>query len=471
MTDEELLLSLRKLTTELGKPPTAIECNKCPYTANQSTYRTRFGSWNKAKELAGIEINNKFAEKSNKELIDSLVAFYKNNNRAPTQKECRHCNGLFGPNTYKDAFGGWEEALEAAGISKNILRTNQASSEELLQSLKTFYLENNCAPRHEDCNSGQFSYLKSHMVYTRRFGTFSNALLLAEIPLNPESQVSKIEKELLEEIRKFYSGKIVENDRTILEGKYEIDILLPDVNIGIEMNGIYWHSELFKDKNYHINKTIFAKSKNIRLIHIWESEWHSKRVIVLNRLKHILGNSGLPKVYARNCTIKEIDSSISKEFLDTTHIQGGINCSVKLGLYHNEELVAVQTYSKARFSKEYEWELVRHSSKVVVVGGASKLFKYFIKTRNPVSIVSYSDIRWNTGALYEQLGFILSHTSEPNYWYQKAGKLESRHKYQKHKLPDLLKTFDSNLTEAENMSLNGFSRVFDCGNLVYVYIS
>ena len=60
--------------------------------------------------------------------------------------------------------------------------------------------------------------------------------------------------------------------------------------------------------------------------------------------------------------------------------------------------------------------------------------------------------------------------SKPNYFYFKKDvlEIESRVKYQKHKLPNLLENFDSNLTEWENMQNNEFNRIFDCGNLVFI---
>ena len=41
-------------------------------------------------------------------------------------------------------------------------------------------------------------------------------------------------------------------------------------------------------------------------------------------------------------------------------------------------------------------------------------------------------------------------------------------KYQKHKLKDKLQIFDPNLTEWQNMQLNGYDRIWDCGNFVFV---
>lgn len=469
MTDEKLLTDLKKLAEELGKTPSSEECNKCSYTANVSTYRTRFGSWNNAKKKAGLLDSNKFSIKTNAELIESLQNFFLKHNRAPTQKECRASNGLAGPNTYKDNFNGWEAALDAAGILKNKVRLNQASDEELLESIKLFYKDNSRAPKHEDCNSGNYVYLKSHMVYVRRFGTFTNALTLAGVPINTPSYTSNIESEILEFIKEIYSGIILSSDRALLDSGLELDILLPELKLAIEVDGLYWHSDEYKEKRYHIEKTLETQSKGVRLIHIFENEWYSKRQIVKQRLSHLICNSE-NKIYARQCTLKEIPYTQAKEFLEKTHIQGSAVSSINIGLFYKEELVAVQTYAKARFTKDCEWELIRASSKYLVVGGVSKLFKYFLNTYSPNSVVSYCDLRWNTGDSYEKAGFILDNISEPNYWYFKdAYTLYSRVAFQKHKLADKLDKFDPNLSERENMSINGYKRIYDCGNLVFKY--
>ena len=81
------------------------------------------------------------------------------------------------------------------------------------------------------------------------------------------------EKELYDFIKLIYSGEIITSYRSGLE----IDIYLPELKIGFEFNGLYWHSELFKDKNYHLDKTKYFKENGIRIIHVcayrdWETD-------------------------------------------------------------------------------------------------------------------------------------------------------------------------------------------------------
>lgn len=75
---------------------------------------------------------------------------------------------------------------------------------------------------------------------------------------------------------------------------------------------------------------------------------------------------------------------------------------------------------------------------------------------------------WNTGALYERLGFVYSHSTKPAYHYTKDYlRFENRVAYQKHKLKDKLEIFDPLLTEWQNMQANGYDRIWDCGNDVW----
>ena len=262
--------------------------------------------------------------------------------------------------------------------------------------------------------------------------------------------------------------EIERSDRSVIAPK-EIDIIVPSKKIGIEYDGLYWHShKILGDSKYHLNKTLAANEKGYRLIHVFEDEWIYKQSIVKNRLKHILGVSCI-SVYGRKCEIRDVNKELSDKFLEKYHIQGTCPSSVRLGLFYKHRLVALMTFGKPRFNKQYEWELLRYCTmgSVNVVGGASKLMSYFDEHYDG-SMISYSDRRWGDGELYSKLGFRHSHDTEPNYWYIKNQERYNRMKFQKHKLPQLLENFDPNKSEGENMKEHGYNKVYDCGNRVYV---
>ena len=215
------------------------------------------------------------------------------------------------------------------------------------------------------------------------------------------------------------------NSRNIISPK-ELDIYIPSKNIAIECNGIYSHSSKYKDPNYHIEKYKNCKEKGIQLISIWEDWVRNKPEIVKSIILSKLGLIN-KSIYARKCVIKEIPIDICNNFLNENHIQGKSNSSVKLGLYYNNELVSVMAFCRKRGDvggKEYKhkkdvWELSRFCNKINtnIVGAASKLLKYFIKTYDPKSIISFSMNDISNGSLYETLGFIGGEQITNSYWY------------------------------------------------------
>jgi hypothetical protein len=285
---------------------------------------------------------------------------------------------------------------------------------------------------------------------------------------------SLIEDELYVFLRElFEENQIFTNRRDILKNRMELDFYIPHINMAIEVNGIYWHSEsMGKYRDYHLFKTKECEDKGISLIHILDYEWLFKQDIVksilLSRFK-LLSN----KIYARKCEVREIkDTKLIREFLDKNHIQGYTHASTSLGLYYNNELVSVMTFSKNRFNKSSnEYEMVRFCNKLYinVVGGASKLFTHFIKTYNNFNIVSFADRRWFNGNLYNQLEFDFIKFTSPSYFYWKDNKILSRMSCQKHKLEKLLENFNSKKTEYQNMLDHGYRRVWDCGNYKFIY--
>lgn len=287
------------------------------------------------------------------------------------------------------------------------------------------------------------------------------------------NRFDKKEISVLDFIKLNYNGYIDISNRKILKGK-ELDIYLPDLNLAFEFNGLYWHSESFKEKDYHLNKTKECLNKGIQLIHIWEDDWDNKQDIVKSIILNKLGKN-TKKIYARKCEIKEIyDNKIIRDFLEENHIQGFVGSKVKLGLYYNNELVSLMTFGNLRRnlgqkSKEGSYELLRFCNKLntSVIGGASKLFKYFIKNYNFKEIISYSDNSRSNGNLYKVLGFQLLKNTISNYYWVVESVRKNRFNFRKDKL--IKKGYDPNKTEIEIMNELGYYRIFDCGSIKWIY--
>lgn len=176
-------------------------------------------------------------------------------------------------------------------------------------------------------------------------------------------------------------------------------------------------------------------------------------------------------IHARKCVVREVTKAEADSFFLDNHIQGTCVFKVGYGLEFEGKIVAMMTFGKSRYNRTFDWELLRYANikYFSVVGGASKLLTYFVKHNQWNNIVSYCDLRWNTGMMYEKIGFVHLRNTGPNYWYVfKHSTIESRVRYQKHKLARVLDKFDPLLTEWENMQINGFDRFWDCGSSVYV---
>lgn len=286
-------------------------------------------------------------------------------------------------------------------------------------------------------------------------------------PYIRESGVSNEEKEVVSFIKSFYDKIIIENDRSVLKGK-ELDICLPEDKIAIEYDGLYWHSSQFKEKDYHLNKTIECEKAGIRLIHIFSDEWLNKRPIIESIIKSALGIYER-KIGARQCEVKDVVAEDSKIFLEENHLQGYAPASIRKGLYYKDELVSILTISKPRFNREYDWEIVRFCNKLnmQVIGGFEKLFK---RSEIKGNVVTYSDRSKFTGNLYKKSFMELAPTQSNYYYVNNDYFKESRMKYQKSKL---IKDYPEykDLTEEEIMSILGYYRFYDCGNWKFEKIS
>lgn len=257
--------------------------------------------------------------------------------------------------------------------------------------------------------------------------------------------------------------------RDILKSGKEIDIFVPEFNLGIEHNGLIWHSDKFGvKKETHLNKTEEAIVQGIDLFHVFEDEWENKSHIIKSMIENRLGKS--LRIHARECVIEEVSNSELKPFMTMSHLKGMINSKYNIVLKYKGEIVAAMSFSEPRINmgkkntKSGEYELTRFVNKLGsnVVGGASKLLRYFERTYNPTKVYTYSDRRYSEGDLYLKLGFNFIGTSEPNYFYTRNGQFRlNRFQFRKSILVG--QGEDPSLTEKEIMRRRGYYRIYDCG--------
>ena len=287
---------------------------------------------------------------------------------------------------------------------------------------------------------------------------------------------SKAELEIYKLVRSYFPDTI-SGDRKILNG-LELDVYVPSKNIAIEYCGLYWHSEQQgKNSKYHLNKLDLCKEQGIDLITIFEDEYINRSEVVISRIKNKLGVSDSERVYARKCVIKEIEPKVKNEFLNKFHLQGADSSSVKLGAFYKDKLVSVMTFSRPSISKgsynkidTYELNRFCSDSSYLVIGIASKLFKYFTRNYEFKYCFSFGDKRWSSGNVYKNLGFEKEYDTKPNYWYIIDGERKHRYNYRKSELNKKLKIFNPELSEYKNMLENGLDRIWDQGSVKWRYI-
>ena len=290
------------------------------------------------------------------------------------------------------------------------------------------------------------------------------------IKLKNSSHISKINisvSELLTE-----SG-IYNEYEFPLDGHW-FDLIVPDQKILIEIDPTYSHSKqpnfFYKDgmdRYYHINKTKIAEQNGYRCIHIFDWDDLSKIVKLL-----------LPKtkVYARNCKVVYLESEVVDEFLKDNHLQGTCGGqSVCLGLLSDrDELLEVMTFGKPRYSKKYQWELLRlcSVSGIQVIGGASKLFMTFVNDFQPDSIISYCNRSKFNGNVYQLLGFKHIRTNAPGEVWSKKNDYITDSLLRQRGFDQLFGTNYGKGTNNEKLILEaGWKSVYDCGQGVYGWVS
>ena len=253
----------------------------------------------------------------------------------------------------------------------------------------------------------------------------------------------------------------IENCRNIIS-PYEVDIYIPEKNIAIECNGNDWHSKYRCDKKYHYNKSVMCENLGVRLIHIFEYEWKNERQrpILENIIKNAIGINE-NKIYARKCRIVVKQSKEMRDFFDKNNIQGFRGGKFAICLEYNTEIIMAYMMGYPFFGKgKYEWEVIRGATKLgyTVVGGASKIFKYFIENYNPKNCVYYIDYNYFNGNSLKNLPnmkFIKTQISFKNYWINE-GRVKNREPKRNSEIKELYRNGD-------------VLQIYNAGTKVYIW--
>ena len=261
------------------------------------------------------------------------------------------------------------------------------------------------------------------------------------------------------EIKKFLFDITKDNYfNHFLKNGQEIDIYIPNKNLGIEYNGNFWHSNHPKfgvPNNYHQQKSLEGKQESIQIMHIFEYEWKQKQEIIKSLIKSKLGIFN-KKIGASKCKIKELDYKEYANFCNENHLQGECGAKIKLGLFYRNELVQVMSFGSPRFTLDFDWEIIRECSKLgyIIIGGKEKLWKYFLRKYSPKNCISYCDFSKFTGESYLKLEFKKERLNKPGFvWFNKKDNI----------------IYWRNPYKNKEMKEKGYLKIYDCGQLVFTW--
>lgn len=276
--------------------------------------------------------------------------------------------------------------------------------------------------------------------------------------------LSRSEQEIFDYISNVCNINCVSRTKDLIS-PLEIDIYIPSLRIGIEFNGLWWHSELFKDPSNHEHKQRMAREKGVQLLTIWEDDWRDRNSLIKRMINHKLGVSSEERVYARKTRIDpEVPLPEAKSFMADNHIQGYTGSTYRIGLRdYQGNLVALML-----FKQNGSLRLERYATSCHVIGGQSKILSYVDQNIDYTQMVTFADLMISDGSLYEKTGWTLDSQLPPDYSYLYKGSRNHKFSFRKDRFkkdPDL--KYDPEMTERELAELNSIPRIWDAGKLRY----
>lgn len=424
-------------------------CKECGHKENG---RNRSITIEKFLEKAKLVHGNKYDYSKSKienyktkiEIICPLHgSFFQTPNNHLRGKGCKECGMISTLNHIQE---------NCSSNTEDFIQKSKELHGDIYDYSKVDYV-NNTTPVEIKCEEHGI-FLQNPKDHLRGHGCHTCGLLKARHFLG----TSKLEEDFVNFIKSFYSGEVITSVRDKIP-PMELDIFLPEFNLGIEINGSYWHSERFKSKDYHLRKYNLCVSKGIRLISIWEWEIIKDKDKIENFIKNLISKK--VKLQARKLKIKEVSIIEQREFLESNHLQGYVPCTHALGLFNGDELIQLMTL-RIKNKKDKLYEIGRLATKTgfTVIGGTKRLFKYLLSLVDFKIIISYNNMDKFTGDTYESLGMNFESVSIPYGWIRNTEYLP-RYATQKSKL--LKQGFDKNLSESEIMRSEGFEKIYFTG--------
>jgi len=444
--------------------------NKCAWVKNKKTNQSKYGKdsysqtdeYNESVKKTNLEKYDEEYYTQTDEYKNNMIDYYENHDyNKDVEKKKQTNNDRYGSDYYQQSESYINSKDEIVEKYKNTITKKLLNKyDDLIYTDNKKYIFM--------CKNGHKYEIDRTLLKNR---IVSNTIICTVC--NPiDKHISGKELELINFIKDNYNGEIITSDRSLIK-PLELDIYLPELKLAFEFNGLYWHSEINKANDYHLIKTNSCDKQGVQLIHVWEDNWNYKQEIIKSMILNKIGVTH-NKIYGRKTEIREVnDNKLIRKFLDENHLQGFVGSKIKIGLYYDDELVSLMTFGKKRKfmnmeSKTGEYELLRFCNKlnINVIGGASKLFNYFIKNYDYCNLTTYADRSHSNGNLYKTLGFDFVCKTTPNYFYI----IDNIRKYRFNFRKDILvkEGYDKDKTEHEIMLERKIYRIYNSGNMKYV---
>jgi hypothetical protein len=248
-------------------------------------------------------------------------------------------------------------------------------------------------------------------------------------------------------------------------GGLDYDIFVPSSNLLIEFNGIRWHSmdgSRERDLRKYRNAVVLGYS----YIMLFEDEWARSRPKVESLLRNRLFRAPSRPLRPSACEVRPVSHSESSPFYDLHHYIGPCLAKVHYGVFHENVMVACASFSVPSRQSFHPWELVRMASRpdYRVHGIWSKVLKRFWADYSPSSVVSFSEKRLFSGAVYGRIGFVKDGDVRPDYSWAKSGVRHHKSGLRKRGLER-----HSGLTESQLREAEGYRKIWDLGKVRWVW--
>lgn len=292
-----------------------------------------------------------------------------------------------------------------------------------------------------------------------------NIMMLVSTPrcFNCHPKESLKQLDLYEYVKSLASDAELSN-RDVIAPR-ELDVWVPSANLGIEFNGLYWHSDQFVSQNYHQEKHDACQEKNVTLLSVFEDEWRDKQDIIKGMIKHRLRLDSFV-LNARETTVEIIKTPDARLFFDSAHLEGYTRSKVTFVLKDKTGQVVAGLSLREPFHK-------LHASNIEVarcavkpdhnvrgwLGKLTKASSEWARSNGYKSMMTYVDSRVGIGGAYVAAGWKIDRrTKSPRFWWTDYENRFNRFKYKADK--------SRGMTQQEIADEAGVVKIFGCDNFV-----